>query len=351
MRPTLPVAAAFALVTSPALAETPSVVVDTAPLHSLVARVMAGAGTPELLLPPGVSPHDAALRPSDARHLSQADMVVWTGPALVPWLAESLAALAPEAETLAMLDSDGWERLPLREDPAFETAHGRGDAAHDDDHDAGEHEETEGHGEASEYADHAEVPQDDHGDDHPPDDEMTQTDEHAGGDTDPHAWLDPQVAAAWMTRLAEALAEINPENATLYRDNAAAAIAADADLSADISERLASLSGLPYLVPHDAYQYFERRFGLPATGAVSLSDASAPGPARLAALREMIEAGSITCILTDPETPPDLVALLRENTQAKTAMADPDGLRLEPGPDLYPALIEDLAAAFESCLG
>ncbi|WP_341212178.1 zinc ABC transporter substrate-binding protein [uncultured Limimaricola sp.] len=307
MRSALPVAAYLTFLATPALAESPRVVVDTAPLHSLVARVMEGAGTPDLLLPPGGSPHDAALRPSDARRLSQADLVIWTGPAFLPWLSDSLAALAPEAETLAMLEVSGWERLPLRHDPAFETEH-------------------EGH-------------------------EEHEDDTRGEDGTDPHAWLDPKVAAVWMERLAATLAEADPENADLYRDNASTAIEADAALSDRIAERLGPLSGRPYLVPHDAYQYFERRFALPAAGALALSDASAPGPARISSLRDTVEAGGIVCVLSDPETPADLVALLREGTSAATAPTDPDGLLLTPGPDLYPALIEGLADALQDCLG
>ncbi|MCP1169838.1 zinc ABC transporter substrate-binding protein [Limimaricola litoreus] len=332
MRPALPFAASLALLATPSLAEAPRVIADTPPVHSLVVRVMEGVGTPELLLPPGGSPHDAALRPSDARRLSQADLMVWTGPALLPWLPESLEALAPEARSLALLETEGWEALPLRHDPAFDTGphdgHGHGHDE-DDDHDAHD---------------------DDHGDDHDHDHDAMHGGD-AGARQDPHAWLDPQVAAVWMEQLAEELARADPENAGLYRDNAAAAIAADAGMSDRIAARLAPLAGRPYLVPHDAYQYFETRFGLPAAGAIALSDATAPGAARLTALRERVEAGDIACVLSDPETPADLVTLLREGTGAATAATDPAGLGLTPGPDLYPALIEGLAQAFEECLG
>ena len=313
MRCTVPTAVATILLAGQALAEVPRVVTDTAPVHSLVARVMQGVGTPDLLLPPGGSPHDASLRPSDARRLSEAELIIWTGPDFLTWLEESLTALAPEAQRLALLETDGWTQLPLREDPAFETE------GHDD------------HGEADEEAEHGS--------------------HDASGATDPHAWLDPEVAAAWSEAIAETLAAADLENAELYRDNAEAAIAADAEITARIAERLAPFADRPYLVAHDAYQYFETRFGLPAAGALALSDASAPGPARIAALREMVEAGGITCVLTDPETAPDLVALLRENSDAATAATDPDALGLEPGPDLYPALMEGLAAAYEDCLG
>ncbi len=288
----------------PLHAEVPNVVVDTAPLHSLVARVMDGAGTPTLLLPPGTSPHDAALRPSDARSLSEADLVVWTGDALLPWLGESLAALAPEAIDLELLDTDGWTALPLRETAAFAT---------DDHHHA--------------HSDHDEA------------------------EIDPHAWLDPEVAAVWMGHVAEELAQIDPEHAALYRENAADAAAADAAMAERIALELAPLAGRGYLVPHDAFQYFERRFGLPATGAVTLSDAAAPGPTRISELRDLVADSGVTCVLTDPLVGEKWTDLLRDGGSAKSATVDPDGTQLAPGPSLYPELVENLASALKTCLG
>lgn len=321
---------------TPALADAPRVVADTAPLHSLVARVMGEAGTPELLLPPGGSPHGANLRPSDARRLSQAELVIWTGPALLPWLDKALSTLAPEAERLALLESEGWARLPLRESAAFGDHGGaaHGEDAHDD------HDDHDDHDEAHEAHDQD---MQEHGHDHGHD--------HAHGDgTDPHAWLDPRVAAVWMEKIAGALAELDPENAALYRSNAAEAAAADAALRDRLVTRLAPLAGRPYLVAHDAYQYFETGFGLPAAGALALSDASAPGPARIAELRETVAAHGIGCVLSDPETPADLVALVEESGALRVAQTDPDGLHLTPGPDLYPTLIEGLAEAIGGCL-
>ncbi len=307
-KPILPMLLA-ALPALPALAAPPSVVVDTAPLHSLVARVMGNVASPDLLLPPGASPHDMALRPSDAARLDAAGMVIWVGPELTPWLEAPLERLAPEAVRLEMLRSPGWTALPRRETAGFET-----EVAHD------------------EHDDH-----DDHDHDH-------------GDGIDPHAWLDPDVAAAWMGNVAEALAEADPDNAETYRGNAAAA-AEDAAQAEAIAARLAPLQGHGYLVPHDAYQYFERRFALPARGAVALSDAAAPGPARIAELRAMLEDQRIDCVLTDPQTSAEWSDLLREGNAARSAMADPDGTMLTPGPGLYPELIDGLAAALQDCLG
>jgi zinc transport system substrate-binding protein len=316
------------LVAAPALAEAPVVVVDTAPLHSLVAQVMAGVGEPALLLAPGASPHDFQLRPSDAAALDAADLVIWTGPALAPWMEAPLESLAGSATRLELLEAEGWTRLPFRTDAAFAAAH---EHAH-------EHAE-EGHDHAEEGHDHGDEAHDhdhDHGHDH--------------GSDDPHAWLDPAVAAVWLDLIAAALAEADPANAATYAANATASQDEVSALTAEIAETLAPVAGRPFIVPHDAYQYFEVAFGMPAAGAISLSDASQPGPQRIADLQALVAAGEVRCILTDPQTSPDWVAVLAEGSIARTAQADPDGQLLPAGPALYGQVMRGIADALASCL-
>ncbi len=314
----------------PAFADAPRVMTDIAPVHSLVARVMDGVGSPDLLLPPGASPHDFALRPSDAARLAQADIVVWVGHGLTPWLEGPLDTLATQAQSLELLDTDGWDKLALREDPAFDT--------HDDDHaaDDGDHAaHDDADGDDPETADAAA-----HDHDH----------DHDHGDFDPHAWLDPAIAAVWLDHIATALAAADPDNAETYRANAAAARAEYTALRAATAARLAPLAGRRFIVPHDGYQYFEVAFGLPASGAIALSDAATPGPARIAALRDLIATQDIVCVLSDPQTSEGWATTLREGTTVRTALADPVGGALAAGPGLYPALITSMADAFVDCL-
>jgi zinc transport system substrate-binding protein len=294
-----------------ALAEVPQVITDIAPIQSLVARVMDGAGTPDVLLPPGASPHDFALRPSDAARLSTADLVVWVGHGLTPWLENPVQTLAPTAINLELLDTSGWTQLQVRTDPAFAKAEAE----------AG-HEDTEaGH-------------------------------DHAGAD--PHIWLDPANAAVFMTLTAQALSDLDPENAPLYQANAAAGQLEMAALTTATQAILAPVAGRAYIVPHDAYQYFEQAFGMPAAGAISLTDAATPGPARIAALRDSLTAGDIRCILTDPQTNPDWTGILQADNLAKTAFVDPDGgsqaAELDSMAALYPAIITQMATSLATCL-
>ena len=328
-------------------AEVPRVATDIAPVHSLVSMVMQGAGSPDLIIPPGASPHSYAMRPSEARAVAKADLVVWVGPSLAPWLEEPMSSLAQGAERLTLQDVEGIRLLTNRSGVAFE-AHDHGDHEGHEDHDGhddhAEHDDHEGH----DHADHAD--HDDH--DH---DAHEEADAHAGhnhapGALDPHIWLDPQNAVVWLDAIAASLSAQDPENAALYADNAAQAQAQLVDLQADIQAELTPLRGQKFVVFHDAYHYFEARFDVEASAAISLSDGAAPSAARLAEVRDVVKDTQAACVFTEPQFNAGLVDALQDGTALKSASLDPIGAALEPGVDMYPALLRDLAAAFTSCL-
>ena len=328
-------------------AEVPRVATDIAPIHSLVSMIMQGAGSPDLIIPPGASPHSYAMRPSEARAVAKADLVVWVGPSLAPWLEEPMSSLAQGAERLTLQEVEGIRLLTNRSGVAFE-AHDHGDHEGHEDHDGhddhAEHDDHEGH----DHADHAD--HDDH--DH---DAHEEADAHAGhnhapGALDPHIWLDPQNAVVWLDAIAASLSAQDPENAALYADNAAQAQAQLVDLQADIQAELTPLRGQKFVVFHDAYHYFEARFDVEASAAISLSDGAAPSAARLAEVRDVVKDTQAACVFTEPQFNAGLVEALQDGTALKSASLDPIGAALEPGVDMYPALLRDLAAAFSSCL-
>ena len=289
-----------------------NVAADIAPVHSLVSMVTEGLGTPALLIDPNASPHTNAMRPSAAAALETADAVFWVGPELTPWLDGPLTSLSSDAIRVPLLDTDGTTRLAFRESDAF-GAHGHG----------------EGHAE-HEAADH------DHTHDHDA--------------TDPHAWLDPNNASVWLTRIAEVLSDLDPDNAARYAANADEAKARIAAEVEDAQDMLAPLAERNFIVFHDAYHYFEARFGIEATGALSLSDAVPPGPARVAEIRSDITDASVVCVFSEPQFSYGLVTTITDGTDVKTALLDPLGSGFEPGPDLYPSLIRDMATQFRDCL-
>jgi zinc transport system substrate-binding protein len=315
-----------------AYADTPQVAVDIAPVHSLVARVMDGVGTPDLIVQPGASPHEYSLRPSEAAALQDADLVFWIGPDLTPWLTDTIETLAPDAAVTALLEADGTIKLEFREGALFE-AHDHGnDEDHDEEDDHKDHDDhdEEGHeGHADEEAGH---------------------DDHGHSAYDPHAWLSPQNAKTWLNVIAGELSAADPDNAGAYFANAAAGRAEIEALIGEVTATLNPVRDGQFVVFHDAYQYFEMDFDLPASGAISIGDASDPSPARIAEIQDRIAEQGIDCVLAEPQFNPGLVATVLDGTEAQTGILDPLGSDLEPGPALYPQLIRNLSTALAGCM-
>lgn len=338
------IAATLSLIATTSQAEVPSVVTDIAPIHSLVTRVMQGVGEPHLILPPGVSPHSYAMRPSEARNLQDADLVIWMGEELTPWLEDAIESLSGDAQTLELLHLDGTHLLDNREEAVFGGDH---DEHHDDEHKddhADEH-----HGEHGD--DHAEEHKDHHDDDHHDDEKHAAEDEHAHdhGAHDPHAWLDPKNAQFWLGKMAEKLSEIDPNNAELYTTNAVAAASEIDDLTETLRADLADYSDARFIVFHDAYQYFENAFGLKAAGALQVSDATAPSAARLAEIQEEIAEHGVTCVFAEPQFNPGLIGAVAVDG-VKSGELDPLGASIAPGPSHYLAMLQQLAQNATDCL-
>lgn len=293
----------------------PEVVASIAPLHGIAARIMqGGASEPRLLLPPGASPHSYALRHSDAAALAAADVVFWIGPGLETFLEKPLEALASKAAITPLMAAEGVQLLEYRD----------GDFA-DDDHDHGHgHDHKDGHAHA-----------DDHGHDHEGD--------------DPHVWLDPANAAAMGRAMARALATADPANADLYAANAEAFAGETDALARDVAARLAPVRGLPMVVFHDAYQYFERRFDLNVVGAINVSPERPPGARRLAAIRDRIGDAQVACVFVEPQFPPKLAETAAAGADARIVVLDPLGDRIPPGPGHFKILIEQASSSVESC--
>ena len=311
-----------------AYADTPQVAVDIAPVHSLVARVMDGIGKPDLIIQSGASPHEYSLRPSEASALQAADLVFWIGPDLTPWLTDTIGTLASDAVVTELMEADGTIELEFREGALFE-AHDHDDHGDDDDHD-----------------DHGD---DDHGDDDDHDEAESGHEGHDHGAHDPHAWLSPKNAMNWLNVIAGRLSAVDPDNAGAYFANAAAGRTEIETLIGEVTATLDPVRGGQFIVFHDAYQYFEMDFDFPASGAISVSDASDPSPARIAKIQARIAEQGIDCVLAEPQFNPGLVATVLDGTDAQTGILDPLGSDLEPGPAFYPQLIRNLSTALAGC--
>ncbi len=345
------------LLSGTALAEVPRVAVDIAPVHSLVARVMEGVGTPDLVIQPGGSPHEYSLRPSEAAALQEADVVVWVGPDLTPWMVSAVETLAGDATRVTLMEVEGTTLLEFREGALFEAhVHGDGDHGHGHgdhhDHDHGHgHDAAHDHDHDHDHGAYAEAGHHDHDHEaHAEDGHHDHGHDHAHGAHDPHVWLSPANAALWLDVIAARLSEADPANAATYAANAAAGRAELDALVAEVGGMLDPVRDLRFVVFHDAYQYFETAFDIPASGAITLSDATDPSPARIAEIQARVAQEGIACVLSEPQFDPGLVATVMDGTAARTSVLDPLGSDLEPGPALYPQLLRNLATALSDCL-
>ena len=316
-----------------------NVVASIKPVHSLVASVMAGVSTPELIIEGSGSPHTYALKPSQARQLQDADLIFWVGNKIEPFLEKSIAGIASHDVSIALSEIQGLTKIKLREGADFETH---------DDHDHGDHDDDdhdEGHDDHADHDDHDEG-HDDHADH---DDHDEGHDDHDEG-FDQHVWLDPVNAKAMVHTIEEALVKADPSNATLYEANAARMLTRLDILLEDVNAQLEPVKGEGYIVFHDAYQYYEKRFGITAIGSITVSPEHLPGAKRVSELQDKVRSLNAVCVFSEPQFEPKLVSVVVENTDAGTGVLDPLGATIESGPDMYFALIRNMTTALTDCL-
>ncbi len=294
-----------------AMAEVPRVLSDIAPVASLVGMVMGDLGQPDMLLPQGGDPHEYQLRPQQAASLAKADLLIWIGPELTPWLARARQNMNGGGQSLALMDSEGTH---LQD---FAPASDADGAAHAHDHDA--------------HADEAGA--------------------HGHDGLDPHVWLDPGNARLWLDSIAEEMAAIDPENAETYRKNARSGAEIIARTEADIQTRLLPAKDKTYVVLHDAYGYFTDHFGLRPAMAVSLTDASSPSAARISEIRASLAQNPVACAFPEANHDPRTIEIVIEGSAVRLGRPlDPAGSVQAPGPLLYPAMLHALGDTLADCL-
>jgi len=289
---TLPLAA-------PVAADPPQVLADTRVTGALVQQVLGDLGEVEVLLDKGSDPHDFQLRPSQARALQQADLLVWIGPELTPWLSRGAETLAPERR-LALLATPG---TTLR-------SYGESDA----------HEADDGH-------------------------------DHAPGSIDPHAWLDPTNAAVWLDEIAGRLSALDPDHASAFAENAETAKQQIAQLDTRLTALLAPLAGQQIVTLHDAYGYFTAHYGLAETIPVSLGDASAPSAARIDGIRRQIAEQQVRCAFPEANHPSAVLdAVTSGSPVVRGEPLDPEGSQIDAESGFYTELLSQLAERIHACL-
>ena len=291
------------------------VVTTIKPLHSLISSVMEGVGEPSLIIEGTSNPHTFVFKPSHAQMLEEADIVFWIGEDLEAFMEKPLDSLAGNATKISFMELSSIEKLKFREENIF------------DDHDDHGHDDHDGH--EDEHEGH---------DDH---------DGHNHGEFDAHIWLDPSNAIKMVLEISHELSEADPDNAAKYEQNENKTIASLNNLINEINSSIPKDAS--YVVFHDAYQYFENRFGISSAGALTLNPDVLPGAKQIDAIQDLIQDKNIKCIFSEPQYNPKIIETLAADMKISTGIMDPLGAFIDQGPEMYQKLILDIANSLKDC--
>ncbi len=271
------------------------------PLQLIAAAVQDGVGSPQVLLPPGASPHHFALRPSDVRRVGDADLLYWIGPDMESFLPRVLGNRSKP--TLAVQDLPGMHLRRFAED-----SHSHAEDSEDHDHD------------------------------------------HRPGTLDAHLWLSTVNARVISARMAADLSALDPANAARYRSNQQAFEQRLVALDERVKARVAGVKGKPYFVFHEAFDYFEEAYGLSHAGVFSVAAEVQPGAQHVAKMRATLQQVGKTCVFSEPPMRPRLAQTLTAGLPVKLAELDALGGFDEATATGYEQLISSLGDNLAECL-
>ena len=307
-----------------------NVVTSIKPIHSIVASVMEGIGEPSLIVDGNASPHTFQFKPSHAKMLQRADIIFWVDKDLESFLEKPLNSIAKKAKKISLMDLSTVKKLKFREKNIFVDSH-KGHKDHDD---------HKGHKDKG-HKDH-----DDHKG-HKDHDDHKGHEGHAHGEYDVHIWLDPENAKIMSLEIAKELSKIDPSNKSIYESNAKKFSLKINEMIKEIKKEIKKDSA--FVVFHDAYQYFEKRFDVNVVGALTVNPEVLPGAKQLAKIREEIEHEKVKCLFSEPQFNPNIAKAIAKDTGIKIAVIDPLGANLNPSKNLYIDLIKSIAGSFKNC--
>ncbi|MGX0893419.1 zinc transport system substrate-binding protein [Pseudomonas sp. ADAK2 TE3594] len=277
------------------------VLTSVKPLQLIAAAVQDGVAVPEVLLPPGASPHNYALRPSDVRKVQSVDLVYWIGPDMEGFLPRVLKGRT--LPSVAVQDLPGLKLRHFAEDN-----HSHAEEADEHDHD------------------------------------------HRPGSLDAHLWLSPINARVIATKMAADLSAADPANAARYQSNLKAFDERLDALDLRLKARLAGIAGKPYFVFHEAFDYFEDAYGLKHTGVFSVAAEVQPGAQHVAAMRTRLQEVGKTCVFSEPPLRPRLAETLVAGLPVKLAELDALGGYTPATAQGYEQVLEKLGNDLAGCL-
>ena len=311
--------------------ETKGVVTTIQPINSLVSAVIGNTGKTISLIPAEVSPHEYKLKPSDTKKLQNANIIFFVSDHLESSVTKVFENLPKNIKIINLMEDAGIKHLAIRDNEAWER--------HDHRHGHGDHDDHDKHAKKHDDHDHDKHAKkhDDH-DDHEKEDDV-------------HIWLSPDNAVKIIKKINKELSLYFPENAETYDKNANQMIKEINQLKVELKKELSGIKDKPYIVFHDAYQYFETSFGLNAAGSVALEGDIASSPKQISIIKDKIVKLKASCVFQEPQFDSKLVKIVVEGTNAQIGTLDPLGVNIKSGENFYLQLLKNMAKSLKDCLG
>ena len=334
--------------------ETTGVISTIQPINSLVSAVIGNTGKSITIIPSEQSPHDFKLKPSDVKVLQNGNIIFYVSNHLESSITKVFKNLPKNIKLINLMEESGVNHLAIRDNDAWERHEHQGHDDHDK-HDKkhDDHDEHDKHGKKhDDHDDH-----DKHGkknDDHDDHDKHGKKhddhDDHEKED-DVHVWLSPDNAIKIVQKVNKVLSLYFPENSKIYNDNTTKFIDKIRNLKMELVKELSPIKNKPYIVFHDAYQYFEKTFELNAVGSVALEGDIASSPKQISLIKDKIVKSKALCVFQEPQFDSKLVKIVVEGTDAKIGTLDPLGVNISENKDFYLQLITNMAKSLKECLG
>lgn len=290
---------------SSASADRLRIVSSIAPVHAIVVAVAGERAQADLLLQGSASPHHFSLKPSHARLLQEADFVVLIDFGLESFLEKPVHSIS-SIKTIELADASGIQLWETREIGVLSSGH------------------TKSHS---------------HGHDHG----------HESHHDDLHLWLDPLNAIAMADYLVSVLSDADPTGETTYRENAERFREQVEQVTETIQRQLSPYNNQTYVVFHDAFQYFEKRFGMMSPAVLTLNPEMAPSAKVVRQVREYLLSSGTRCVYREPQFSPSILSSMTEGLPITIAELDPLGDGTAIDADYYPQIVLGMAQSFESC--
>lgn len=287
------------------------IVTTIRPIYAIIAAITKDRADVDFVVDEHESMHDFSLTAQEIEIFRGADAIILVSRNFENFMVKPLEHKSKKTEVLELAKIPNLKLLELRENNIIATNH---DHSHEDEN-ADEHDHEHVHLDHLDY----------------------------------HIWLSPDNAKLMAENILKTLVKIDPHNSDFYAKNKNEFFQKLQTMDLEIKKKINHRQD-PYLVFHDAYQYFDRYYGLNYYGSIMMDEQAMPSAKRISALRKAVIENKIQCVFSEPQFPSRIVEYLRKETGINSGVLDPEWGDSHSKPeDAYVDLIKKLAENFDIC--